>query len=216
MDPLNPFFPDIQTIAQLLGSACGKHPFSASEGQVLEWALMQIALEGSGPVSEVLRSYHSSLLAGAEWHSAVAAALLQTPRLWGADIQAAMSSFEEIRRDYRNSDEAVFIFADGIITRRIGQIPPLPGYVPASAPDDPRPKRLVELADQSDVAGETMELAKVLQDRFPHIVKRPYKLSFSGALAALFCDLEILNERIPRLLTVSALISLIFKPVRQV
>ncbi len=216
MDPLNPFFPDIQTIAQLLGSACGKHPFSSSEGQVLEWALMQIALEGSGPVSEVLRSYHSSLLAGAEWHSSVAAALLQTPRMWGADIQAAMSMFEEIRKDYRNSDEAVFLFADGIITRRAGQIPPLPGYVPGSAPDDPRPKRLIELADQSDIAGETMELAKVLQDRFPHILKRPYKLSFSGALAALFCDLELLNERIPRLLTVCALISLIFKPVRPV
>ena len=216
MDPLNPSFPDIQTIAQLLGSACGKHPFSNAEGQILEWAMMQIALEGSGPVSEVLRSYHSSLLAGAEWHASVAAALLQIPRLWGSDIQTAMTSFDEIRKDYRNSDEAVFLFADRIITRQAGQIPPLPGYVSVHAPDDPRPRRLIELADQSDVAGETIELAKVLQDRFPHVLKRPFKLSFSGALAALFCDLEILNDRIPRLLTVSALVSLIFKPVRAI
>src|SRR3990170_2164462 len=119
MDSLNPFFPDIQTIAQLLGYACGKHPFSTSEGQVLEWVLMQVALDGSGPVNEVVRSYQSSLVAGAEWHASVAAALLQTPRIWGADIQAAMSSFEEIRKDYRNSEEGVFLFADRIITRQV-------------------------------------------------------------------------------------------------
>ncbi|GMV66091.1 MAG: hypothetical protein KJ050_09630 [Candidatus Omnitrophica bacterium] len=214
MTPIDPLFPDTQSIAQLIGSACGKHTFSQMEGSILEWALLQIALDGSGPVSEVLRSYHSTLLAGAEWYSAVAAAFLQTPRIWGSDIQAAMSSFEEIRREYRNSDEAVFLFADRIITRQAGQVPPLPGFVPGSAPDDLRPKRLLELADQSDIAGETLELAKVFQDRFPHILKRPYKLSFSGSLAALFCDLEIMIDRIPRLLSVAALISLIFKPVK--
>jgi hypothetical protein len=214
MDTYTLYLPDTQTITQLLGSACGRHPFRLEEGQILEWALAQVALDGSGPVTEVVRSYHSSLLAGADWHSAVAAALLQTPRQWGAEIQAAMTSFDELRAEYRQSDEAVFLFADRIITDHVAHVPPLAGYVPLNAPDDPRPRRLFEIADQLDVAGETMELAKVFQQRFPVILNRGYKISFSGALAAIFCDLAIDVERIPRLLTVAALVSLIFKPVR--
>jgi hypothetical protein len=216
IDPVTLYLPDTQTIAQLIGSACGRHTFSASEGQLLEWSLAQLALDGSGPVTEVIRSYHTTLLAGSDWHSAVASAMLQTPRQWGAEIQAAMSSFEEIREEYRNSDVAVFQFADYVITNRMAQVPPLPGYVPTTAPEDPRPRRLLEIADQLDVAGEALALAKVLQDRFPHILKRPFKLTFSGALAALFCDLEIETDRIPRLLTVAAIISIIFKPVTSI
>lgn len=214
MDPILATLPDTQTIAQLVGSACGRRTFTPAEAQVLEWALVQIALDGSGPVNEVVHSYRSSLLAGADWHAAFAAALLQTPRQWGAEIQAALSAFEEIRTYYRNSDIAVFLFADKLISEHAAQTPPFPGYVPLSAPEDPRPRRLVELADQADVAGETLELAKVLQDRFPHILRRGYKLSFSGALGALFCDLDIEADRVPRLLTVAALVSVIFKPVR--
>ena len=204
---------DTQTITRLVGSACGRRVLSPEEAEILEWGLVQVALDGSGPVNEVVSSYQSSLLAGADWHAAVAAALLQTPRQWGAAIQAAISSFEEIRDQYRQSDVAVFQFADRIITDRVGEIPPIEGYIPTSAPEDPRPSRLLQLADRLDVAGVTIELAKVLSDRFPHILKRPFKLSFEGALAALLCDLEIEADRVPRLLSVSALVSLIFKPM---
>ncbi|NUN52089.1 MAG: hypothetical protein HUU06_04760, partial [Planctomycetaceae bacterium] len=139
MDPILATLPDTQTIAQLVGSACGRRTFTPAEAQVLEWALVQIALDGSGPVNEVVHSYRSSLLAGADWHAAFAAALLQTPRQWGAEIQAALSAFEEIRTYYRNSDIAVFLFADKLISEHAGQTPPFPGYVPLSAPEDPRP-----------------------------------------------------------------------------
>jgi citrate synthase len=212
MAALKDFLPDTQSIARLLGSACGRRVLSAEEAELLEWGLVQLALDGSGPVNEVVSSYQSSLLAGADWHSAVAAAMLQTPRQWGGTIQAAISSFEEIREEYRHSDVAVFQFVDRVITSRSGEIPPLSGYVPVTAPKDPRPDRLFQLADQTDVSGETMELAKVLSDRFPIILRKPFKLSFEGALAALLCDLEIEADRIPRLLSVSALVSLIFKP----
>lgn len=214
METYSALLPDTQSIAQLVGSACGRRAFTGAEGDMLEWALAQIALEGSGPVMEVVRSYHTSLLAGSDWHGAVAAALLQTPRQWGAEIQAAMSSFEEIRRQYRESDVAVYQFADGVILDHAMHVPPVGGFIPLSAPEDPRPKRLFDLAHQQDISGETIELVKVLQDRFPHVLKKSFKVSFPGALAALFCDLDIEIERIPRLLTVASLVAILFKPVR--
>lgn len=205
---------ETQGIAQLLGSACSRRALSHEEAEILEWALVQMALDRAGPVRETVSSFQKSLLAGSDWHSALAAALLQTPRTWGAEIQAAMSAFEEIREEYRDSDVAVYQFADRIITRTAGQTPPLPGYVPTSAPEDPRTDRLLDLAHQSDISGESLELAKVIADRFPHILKSWFKLSFDGAVAALFCDLEIETEKIPRLLAISALISLVFLPGR--
>jgi len=201
-----------ETITQLLGSACSRRTFSQEEGDVLEWALTQIAMDGSGPVTEVVSSYHSSLLAGADWHAAVSAGLLQTPREWGGEIRRALSSFELLRDEYAACDVEVFRFADGVITQNATQVPPLPGYVPVSAPKDLRPARLLELADELDVMGEGLELAKVFQDRFSYVLKRDYKLSFHGALAALFCDLGIESDKVPRLLSVAALVSIIFKP----
>lgn len=215
MDPVSPLQHDTQSMVRLLGSACSRRVLTVPEAEVLEWSLVQLALEGSGPIEEMANSYRSSLLAGADWQSSVAAAFIQTPRQWGAEIQAAISSFEEIREEYGRSGIAVYPFVDQIITERAGEIPPIPGYVPLSAPEDPRPKRLVEVADTLDVSGETMELAKVLSERFPHVLKGSFKLSFDGALAALFCDLEIESSRVPRLLSVSALVSLIFKPQRE-
>ena len=205
---------ETQLIAQLVGSACGRRALSAAEAEILEWSLIQLALEGSGPIEEIRKSYQATLLAGADWHAAVATALLQTPRQWGASLQAGLSSFEEIRADYRNTDVAVFQFADRIILDRSMEVPPIQGFIPVSAPSDPRPARLVELVTHLDVAGEAMELAKVLSDRFPHILKRHYKLSFEGALAAFLCDLEMEADKIPRLLALSTLISLVFKPIR--
>ena len=191
MSPRSDSHPDTQTMIRLVGSACSRRVLSAEEAELLEWALVQIALEGSGPIDEIVSSYQTSLLAGADWHSAVSAAFLQTPRQWGASIQAAISSFEEIRQEYSQSEVAAFQFADRVITAHLGEVPPLPGFVPVSAPNDPRPDRLLDLAGQSDVSGETIELAKVLTERFPYILKGPYKLNFEGALAALFCDLDI-------------------------
>ncbi|MCA9425863.1 MAG: hypothetical protein H6751_12100 [Candidatus Omnitrophica bacterium] len=203
-------FPGNQGIAQLLGSACGRRALTSEEGQILEWCLTQIALEGSGPISEITRSLQTSLIAGCDWHSAVAAALLHSPRQWGSQLQSALLSFEEIRDEYRESEVAVFQFADGIIQANILQVPPLPGFVPTSAPEDPRTKRLFDLAESMDVSGETIELVKVLEDRFPHLMTRHYRVDFTGALAALFCDLGIESDKIPQLLTISALVALVF------
>ncbi len=210
MAATHPLFPGNQGIAQLLGSACGRRALTSEEGQILEWCLTQIALEGSGPIGELTRSLQTSLIAGCDWHSAVASALLQTPRQWGAQLQAALLSFEEIREEYRESEVAVFQFADEIIKSNMLQVPPLPGFVPSSANEDPRTKRLFDLADGLDVSGESIELAKVLEDRFPHLMTRSYRVDFTGALAALFCDLGIESDKIPQLLTVAALVSLIF------
>ena len=215
MPPAQKIHHETQGMARLLGSACSRRVLSANEAEILEWALVQMALDRAGPVRETSSSFQKSLLAGSDWHSALAAALLQTPRTWGADIQAAMSSFEEVREEYRSSDVAVYQFADRIVTRNAAQKPPFAGYVPMSAPEDVRTDRLLEMAHQSDLGGETLELAKVIMDRFPHILKNRYKLSFDGAVAALFCDLEIEAEKVPRLLAVSALISLVFSPGRE-
>ena len=136
--------------------------------------------------------------------------MLHTPRQWGAQLQTALQSFEEIRDEYRESEVAVFQFADGIIQNNMLQVPPLPGFVPTTAPEDARTRRLFELADSLDVSGETIELVKVLEDRFPHLMTKHYRVDFTGALAALFCDLGLESEKIPQLLTVAALISLIF------
>ena len=201
-------FPGNQGIAQLLGSACGRQPLTAEEGQILEWCLTQIALEGSGPIGEMTQNLQTSLIAGCDWHSAVAAAMLHTPRQWGSQLQNALQSFEEMRGEYRESEVAVFQFVDGIIQKNMLQVPPLPGFAPTSAPEDPRTKRLFELADSLDVSGETIELVKVLEDRFPHLMTKHYRVDFTGALAALFCDLGIEGDKIPQLLTVAALVSI--------
>ena len=136
--------------------------------------------------------------------------MLHSPRQWGSQLQSALLSFEEIRDEYRESEVAVFQFADGIIQANILQVPPLPGFVPTSAPEDPRTKRLFDLAESMDVSGETIELVKVLEDRFPHLMTRHYRVDFTGALAALFCDLGIESDKIPQLLTISALVALVF------
>jgi hypothetical protein len=214
MNALSTVFPDTQTIAQLVGSAVSKRPLNQQQARVFEWALVQIALDGAGPVTDIQQYYQTALQSGADWHSALSAAILQTPRKWGVTIQYTMSNLSGLVDEYRESDVAVFQFADSIITRHSTEVPPLTGFVPMSAPLDPRPTRLFELADQLDVAGEAIELSKVFQDRMLHILKRGYRVSFEGALAALFCDLGVEPELVHRVLSVATLVSVIFRPTR--
>lgn len=203
---------EITNLGQLAGVACGQRPLSQAEGLALEWALSQLAMESTEATGAVMNSYETSIAAGADWYGAIAAAFLQTPREWGAGIQAAIYFYRDILEEYNQSEEAAFRFADRIVVERSQEKPLFAGFVPMSAGRDERTIQFLRLAEETNIAGETVELVKVLEDRNQALLKTPHQCSFEGLLAAFFCDLGIDPAKVPQLLSFAALISIVFRP----
>jgi len=127
---------------------------------------------------------------GAPLNGALAAGVLCINRHHGAAIEPAMRMFlyaKDLLEVSRKTPEG---FAKEYVRQALEQKKRLSGYGHRVHADDPRTKRLFELAEEAGKDGTYLKLAQLIGKEVSAQTGKPLPLNVDGAIAALLCELE--------------------------
>jgi len=162
----------------------GKLP-SQAQRRVLDATLVAIAEHGLVPSAQVARM---TLAAAPEaLQGAVAAGILGCGSVVLGSSEAAGRLFAEVAA--RAGSGAVENAAAEVVReyRTAGRA--IPGYGhPLHRSEDPRARRLIEVATDAGVAGKHVAIANTLEKLLPQLIGRPLALNVSGAIPAVLLD----------------------------
>ncbi len=122
---------------------------------------------------------------GASFSSAVAAGLLCISEHHGGAIEQAAKVFQEGVQQGKSIQEA----AKDIVDVSVEKKQRLPGYGHKMYTEDPRAKRLVELAKDLILGGKHVELAIAIERELEHAKGKKLCLNIDGAIAAIVSDM---------------------------
>jgi len=127
--------------------------------------------------------------AGAPLTAAIAAGALAISRHHGGAIEACMNVLIAGVRRQRQERLAPDKVAEAIVEEHRAQRRRIPGFGHRYHTDDPRAKRLFELARREGVWAEHIELASQVQAALRHSLGRPVTINVDGAIGAVLCEL---------------------------
>ena len=127
---------------------------------------------------------------GAPLNAAVAAGILAISDFHGGAIEACMRLLQTTM-DYKHTENCSFTEAAAkIIANYRTKKKRLSGFGHRLHTDDPRTKKLFQLADDFQVASDFVALAKVFESEIEKAIGKKLPLNVDGAIAALLCDME--------------------------
>jgi citrate synthase len=131
---------------------------------------------------------------GAPINAGIAVGLLSINEHHGGAIEICMRMIQSALDDRRASGCSVEEAALRLVNGYLEQKKRLPGFGHRVHSDDPRTKRLLELAAQEQVAGAAVEMAQMLTGVLARQSGRALPLNVDGAIAALLLDMGIEPE----------------------
>lgn len=168
----------------------GKLP-SPEAGRVLDAIFVASIDHGATPPSALAARTAAST--GAPFNAAVAAGLLSINRYHGGAVEDCMrmiqSALAVAERENLTPDEA----ADQLVVAYRADKKRLPGFGHRIHTDDPRTKRLIEIAEVSGVASAAAAMVQALAGALARS-GRALPLNVDGAMAAVLLDLDIPPE----------------------
>ncbi len=156
-------------------------------GRMIDAVLVSSIDHGATPPSVLAARTVAST--GAPLASAVAAGVLAISRLHGGAIEEGMEQMIAVARlsdAEKISDEEA---AARVVEKAKQEKRRLSGYGHRIHTDDPRSKRLLEMARDLGLAGRHARIAAALGDRLATSSGRRLPLNVDGAIAAVLCDL---------------------------
>jgi citrate synthase len=196
---------------------------SENEGKLLDAILVSSIDHGITPPSTF--SARNVASTGAELNSCVAAGILAISRYHGGAIEDCMELLletEQLKYAEKLTDNKA---AHAMITAYRKDNKRLAGFGHRFHTADPRTKKLFQLAEQLNLAGEYMVLAKILERELTSDLGKPLPLNVDGAIAALLCELDFdpllangffMIARLPGLLAHIHEEKTRFKPMRKI
>ncbi|MFN8420017.1 MAG: citryl-CoA lyase [Anaerolineae bacterium] len=167
----------------------GQKP-SPEVGQLLDAMFVASIDHGATPPSTLAARTAAST--GAPFNAALAVGLLSINQHHGGAIQACMEMIQEVVRradsEHAGSMEAS---AAALVAAYKQQKKRLPGFGHRVHTNDPRTKRLLEMADQSKLAGSGVAAVRALEAALAQQGSSPLPINVDGAMAALLLDLNI-------------------------
>ncbi len=130
---------------------------------------------------------------GAPLNAAVATGVLSINRLHGGAIHDCMGILEEGLRERDGTDTPLTTIAEKLVERYRAAKKRIPGLGHRIHTDDPRTKRLFELADELELGGSAIALLKAIKEYFKDQGK-PLPINVDGAIAAILVDLDVPQE----------------------
>lgn len=127
---------------------------------------------------------------GAPLNGALAAGTLSINKHHGAAIEPAMRMFLYAHDNQAASQMSPEDFAKDYVRQALAQKKRLSGYGHRVHTDDPRTKRLIELAREAGKEGSYLKLAQLIGKEVSAQSGKPLPLNVDGAVAALLCELE--------------------------
>ncbi len=159
-------------------------------GRLMDAMLVSSIDHGATPPSAL--STHTVASTGASLNASIAAGVLSINRFHGGAIEGCMRLILEAkgRLDEGSPEE----LAAKMLAEMKAQKKRAPGFGHRIHSDDPRTKRLLALADELEVSGEGVAMARAFEKGLEESLGRRLPLNVDGALAALLVDLEFPPE----------------------
>ena len=156
-----------------------------AQRRILDATLVAIAEHGLVPSVQVSRM---TLAAAPEaLQGAVGAGLLGCGSVILGASEAAGRFFEEILQ--RAGGAASAQATRAVIGEYLAAHRPIPGYGhPLHKGHDPRAHRLLQIAEESGLAGAHVELARLVERLLPELTGKPLAMNVSGAIPAVLLD----------------------------
>lgn len=165
---------------------------SAEVGQLLDAIFVSSVDHGAGPPSVLAARTVAST--GAELHAAIAAGVLAISRFHGGAIEEGMALFQAVakRADEEKIVEEVAVREILAEMKERGQR--ASGFGHRVHTQDPRTRQLFALAEELNLAGRFVRIARLIENELQKSLGRPLPINVDGAIAALLCELGIPAE----------------------
>ena len=161
----------------------------ANIGRMVEAILVSSVDHGATPPSTL--AARTSASTGAPMNAALSTGLLSINAHHGGAIEACMRMFMEVLSYQSDTGDTIQESATHIVQLYRDAKKRLPGYGHRIHTDDPRAKRLLELASSEQIAGEGVNIAQAIGDALAEQTDRKLPLNVDGAIAAILIDMDI-------------------------
>lgn len=156
-------------------------------GKLMDAILVSSVDHGATPPSALAARTVAS--GGAPLTSAISGGIMTINRHHGGAIEGCMNVLNElVAYKHEANLDAITAAREKMVEFRAKKIR-VPGYGHRIHTDDPRTKRLFELAEDSGVAGEYIEMAHALRQAMREALDRDLPMNVDGGIAAVLCEL---------------------------
>ena len=161
-------------------------------GKLLDAMLVSSIDHGATPPSAL--AARSSASTGAPLNAAIAAGILNINKFHGGAINGCMEVIQEGLAQRETSGKSIPQTAVEMIDEFRVSKRRIPGLGHRIHTDDPRTKKLFALAEELGLAGDGVELLRMLADALKKKTGKNLPINVDGAIAALLVDLEMPRE----------------------
>lgn len=161
-------------------------------GRLMDAVFVSSVDHGAGPPSVLTARTIAST--GAELNAALAGGILAISRYHGGAIEAAMQLYAKIGRRMDESGEDMQTAVRDEMAAMKAAKKRASGFGHRVHTRDPRTSRLFSLAEELDLAGKHVAIARQVEKELKELTGRALPINVDGAIAALLCDLDIPSE----------------------
>jgi citrate synthase len=165
---------------------------SPEVGRLVDAIFVSSVDHGASPPSVL--SARTAASTGAELNAAVASGVLAISRYHGGAIEEGMRLFLEIARRMEREGKPEEEAVREVLGEMKAKGERASGFGHRIHNQDPRTKKLFGLADELNLAGKHIRIARAAERELEKSVGRPLPINVDGAIAAVLCDLNIPPE----------------------
>ncbi|MCD6516674.1 MAG: citryl-CoA lyase [Candidatus Aminicenantes bacterium] len=165
---------------------------SEEVGKLMDAIFVSSVDHGASPPSVLTARTVAST--GAEMNSAVAAGVQAISRYHGGAIEEGMKLFIDINNRVKDTEKPLDDVVLSVLEEMKAKKKRASGFGHRFHTQDPRTKRLFELAGELGLAGVHVAAARAVEKGLKQVTGKHLPINVDGAIAALLCDLEIPPE----------------------
>lgn len=162
---------------------------SPEAGKLVDAIFVSSVDHGAGPPSVL--SARTAASTGAELNAAVASGVLAISRYHGGAIEEGMRLFLEIARRMEQEKKSEKEVVQKVLNEMKEKGKRASGFGHRIHSRDPRTKRLFGLAEELNLAGKHIRIARAVERELEERMGKPLPINVDGAIAAVLCDLGI-------------------------
>lgn len=163
----------------------------ARYGRMMDAILVSSIDHGATPPSTL--AARTAISTGAPINAGIAVGLLSINEHHGGAIEICMRMIESAMQACSIGASPEQAAAD-LVRSYLEQKKRLPGFGHRVHTDDPRTKRLIEIAESESIAGQAVRMAQALRQALAEQGSKPLPLNVDGAIAAILLDMGIAPE----------------------
>lgn len=176
------------SFGQAIYLALTGHLPDAKYGRMMDAILVSSIDHGATPPSTL--AARTAISTGAPINAGIAVGLLSINEHHGGAIEICMRMIESAMQACTTEISPEQAAAD-LVRSYLEHKKRLPGFGHRVHTDDPRTKRLIEIAQNEGVAGQAVRMAQALHQALSEQGNKPLPLNVDGAIAAILLDMGI-------------------------